>query len=70
VSKSKEIYHTKNTDSRVTKRNVTEKLSTETEKQTNWAFMENHFWGEKAKVLKYFFKRSMEISHLRDYEQT
>jgi len=35
VSKSKETYHTKNTDSRETERNKTEKISTETEKQTN-----------------------------------
>ena len=69
MSKSKEIYHTKNTDSRVTERNKTEKLSTETEKQTNWAFMKNYFWGEKAKVLRYSFKRSIEISQ-RYYEQT
>ena len=35
MSKSRETYHTKNTESRETKRDETEKLSTETEKQTS-----------------------------------
>ena len=35
MSKSRETYHTKNTESRETERGETKKLSTETEKKTN-----------------------------------
>ena len=40
MSKFRETYHTKNTESRETKRDDTGKISTETEKQTSWAFIE------------------------------
>ena len=38
--KSIETYYTENTKSRETKSEDTEKLSTETEKQTKWALIE------------------------------
>ena len=40
MSKSEETYHTKKTELRETERGETEKLSTETEKHTNWVFIE------------------------------
>jgi len=78
--KSKEIYHTKNKKLRETKRNETEKLSTETENQTNWSFIK--IYKEKGVVFekrrqKYLNTSSrsqqspqlMEIDQLRDYKQ-
>jgi len=46
VFKFRETYHTENIESRETERGETEKLSTEIEKQINWALMEAHKKGE------------------------
>ena len=40
--KSREIYHIERIESRETKRGEIKKLSTETEKQTIWAFIKTY----------------------------
>ena len=40
MSKSRETYHTENRESKETEKRKTEKLSTESEKQKNWALIE------------------------------
>jgi len=79
--KSREIHHTKNKELRETERNETEKISTETENQTNWAFIKIH----KKKDIVFEKRRQkhldtpsrsqqspqlMAIDQLRDYKQT